>query len=66
MKGNELQCEMNHLFGIKYDDLTDDCPPHALEPHLTFFWSDVKDLQDLDPFPLRKLVQKYVNGSKDV
>ena len=47
MKGNEFLCEVNQLFVIKCDDLTDDCPPHALEPHLNFFWSDVKDLQDL-------------------
>ncbi|MBB4826771.1 8-oxo-dGTP pyrophosphatase MutT (NUDIX family) [Sporosarcina luteola] len=66
MKGDELQCEVNQLFIMECDALMGNTLPPALEPHLTFFWRQAEELEDLEPFPLRALIQQYMNGAKDV
>ena len=66
MKGDELQCEVNQLYVMECEALMDHTPPPTLEPHLTFFWREADDLEDLEPFPLRKLVKQYMNGTGDV
>lgn len=62
-----LQCEVDQLFEVNCDALQDDQNPKSQEDHIEFFWLDVEKLDEnnLQPFPLRKLLKNYMNGITD-
>lgn len=55
--------EINHIF---YAEINSASPLEAREPHLTFSWCPVVELDaaQLEPKPLRALIREYANGNR--
>lgn len=63
-----LHCEINQIFEVISEDLKTSDNPKSSEAHLEFFWWNVEDLDtiNLQPYPFRNLIKKYLNGNKEV
>ncbi|MDW0117052.1 NUDIX domain-containing protein [Sporosarcina thermotolerans] len=63
-----LNCEVNQVFEVTSKSLTAGINPQSSEPHLQFFWCKEEDLDNcnLQPYPFRQLIQKYMNGKKNI
>ncbi|MEO4055123.1 NUDIX domain-containing protein [Solibacillus sp. CAU 1738] len=63
-----LHCEINQVFEAKSDELILNVNPKSSESHLKFFWCSAVELDNinLQPYPFRKLIKKYLNGNKDI
>lgn len=55
-----LHCEINQLFEVKSSELSLDINPPSCEPHLSFFWCGIEELEkvNLQPYVLRNGDQK--------
>ena len=62
-----LNCEINQVFEAHSEDLQTGDDPQSKEPHIEFFWLNEVELEErnLQPYPLQKAIQDYLNGSKD-
>ena len=62
-----LHCEINQVFEVQSESLQSEKNPESREPHIEFFWLKAVELEEknLQPFPLQKAIQSYLNGSKD-
>jgi 8-oxo-dGTP diphosphatase len=65
-KDQELHCEINQTFIVDVPGLDATKAPPSNEPHIEFYWASINelDLHNLQPYPLRKLIQRYVSGDK--
>lgn len=63
-----VNCEINQVFEVTSDELTTSFNPKSSESHLNFFWCSEDDLDtiNIQPYPLRNLIKKYLNGNKDI
>jgi 8-oxo-dGTP diphosphatase len=66
--GGQDNYEINLIFKTKYSQISHISPLVSREKHLEFFWSSVNDLEknNLEPYPLRKLITDYVSGNKAI
>lgn len=65
-KRGVLHCEINQVFEVNCSELHSDTSPIAEEGHLEFFWADSTQLESLQPYPFRKLIQAKINGIDSV
>jgi 8-oxo-dGTP diphosphatase len=67
LKKGILNCELNQLFEASSYDLNSTQPLTSNEPHLEFIWCDIDalDAYNLQPYPLRNIIKRYSNGTKD-
>ncbi|MDH5162071.1 NUDIX domain-containing protein [Heyndrickxia oleronia] len=61
-----LHCEINQLFEVRSSELSLDINPPSCEPHISFFWCNIEELEkaNLQPYVLRDLIKNYVNGDQ--
>jgi 8-oxo-dGTP diphosphatase len=60
-----LNCEINQVFKIQSNELQISANPKSMESHIEFFWRGADELEDLQPYPLRKAIKNYLNGSSN-
>ncbi|MGM9986973.1 MAG: NUDIX domain-containing protein [Bacillaceae bacterium] len=63
-----IHCEINQLFEVISSEIHEVQYLNSKEAHLTFFWCDRDKLEEknLQPYPLRNVIQKYLKGNQEV
>lgn len=63
-----VHCEINQVFEINSSELPYGINPTSIEPHLEFYWCHKEKIekQNLQPYPFRHLILRYLNGNKRV
>lgn len=61
---NPKHFEINHIFHVEISDLDKNPEVHSLEDHEEFMWVSPDEFEEynLQPFPLRELIRKWVAG----
>ncbi|MUK87911.1 NUDIX domain-containing protein [Ornithinibacillus sp. L9] len=65
MKRGVLNCEINQIFSINSEILQVSTSPKSMEPHIEFFWCSEDELGELQPYPLRKIINNLLKGNKE-